>query len=73
MSEREIEEEVRAALRETYRPAPALLRESMAAVRNEQPSRRALTWVAGAAAVVLAVGTVAVFVGTRNIHPRPTR
>ncbi|HZK74064.1 MAG TPA: hypothetical protein VFD88_08695 [Clostridia bacterium] len=71
MSEREIEDEVRAALGETYRPAPALLRESMAAVRNDQPSRRALTWVAGAAAAVLAVGTVAVFVGTRNINPRP--
>ncbi len=72
MSESWIEGELRAALNETYRPAPELLPESMAAIRNEQPRQRSLTWVAGVVAVLLAVGTVAVFVSTRkNNIPRP--
>jgi hypothetical protein len=66
VSESWIEEEVRAALNETYRPAPALLSVSMAAIRSDKPTRRNLTWVAGLVAALLAVGTVAVFVSTRS-------
>ncbi len=66
MNETWIEEEVRAALNETYRPAPALLSASMAAIRSDKPPRRNLTWVAGLVAALLAVGTVAVFVSTRS-------
>lgn len=75
MSESWIEEEVRAALNETYRPAPALLSVSMAAIRSDKPTGRHLTWVAGLVAALLAVGTVAVFVSTRsatNSHVNPT-
>jgi hypothetical protein len=66
VSETWIEEEVRAALNETYRPAPALLSASMAAIRSDKPTRRTLTWVAGLVGALLAVGTVAVFVSTRS-------
>ena len=66
MSESWIEEEVRAALNETYRPAPALLSASMAAIRSDKPTRRNLTWVAALVSALLAVGTVAVFVSTRS-------
>lgn len=66
MSRSWIEDEVRAALDETYRPAPELLHASMTAVRNGQPTRRSLSWVAGVVAVLLAVGTVAVFVSARR-------
>ena len=75
MSESWIEEEVRAALNETYRPAPALLSVSMAAIRSDKPTGRHLTWVTGLVAALLAVGTVAVFVSTRsasNSHVNPT-
>lgn len=75
MSESWIEEEVRAALNETYRPAPALLSVSMAAIRSDKPTGRHLTWVAGLVAALLAVGTVAVFVSTRSAtisHVNPT-
>jgi WD40 repeat protein len=73
MSETGIEEEVRAALDETYRPAPELLSVSIAAVRNGEPQRRPLTWVAGAVAVLLAVGTVVVFNSTRTAtRPGPS-
>jgi WD40 repeat protein len=66
VSERWIEGELRAALNETYRPAPELLSESMAAIRNEEPRQRSLTWVAGLVAALLAVGAVAVFMSTRT-------
>lgn len=66
MNEIRIEEDVRAALKETYRPAPELLSVSLAAIRSDQPQRRQLTWVAGVVAVLLAVGTVAVFTSTRS-------
>ena len=75
MSESWIEEEVRAALNETYRPAPQLLSVSMAAIRSDKPKGRNLTWVAGLVAALLAVGTVAVFVSTRSAtisHVNPT-
>jgi hypothetical protein len=75
VSERWIEEEVRAALNETYRPAPALLSVSMAAIRSDKPTGRHLTWVAGLVAALLAVGIVAVFVSTRSAtisHVNPT-
>jgi hypothetical protein len=77
VSEVRIEEEVRAALDETYRPAPELLSVSIAAVRSGEPQRRPLAWVAGVVAVLLAVGTVAVFTatrtGTRPVNsPNPT-
>jgi hypothetical protein len=77
MSETRIQEEVRAALNETYRPAPELLSVSIAAIRSDQPQRRRLTWVAGLVAVMLAVGSVAVFMSTRTATrhvnpPNPT-
>jgi len=72
MSERWIETEIRAALDETYQPAPELLAAAMAGIRDEQPRRRSWTWVAGLVAVSLALGTVAVFVSTpRNPTPHP--
>jgi len=67
VSEIRIEDEVRAALEEAYRPAPELLSVSIAAIRSDQPQRRPSTWVAGAIAVLLAVGTVAVFTSTRTV------
>jgi hypothetical protein len=66
VSEIRIEEEVRAALDETYRPAPELLSVSIAAIRSDHPQPRQLTWVAGVAAVLLALGSVAVFMSTRT-------
>jgi hypothetical protein len=66
VSEVRIEEEVRAALDETYRPAPELLSVSIAAVRGSGPERRPLAWVAGVVAVLLAVGTIAVLNSTRT-------
>jgi DNA-binding beta-propeller fold protein YncE len=66
VSESWIEEEVRAALNETYRPAPELLSVSVAAIRSQQPRRHPLAWVAGLVAALLTVSTVAVFVATRN-------
>jgi hypothetical protein len=75
VSERWIEEEVRAALNETYRPAPELLSVSIAAIRSDQPTGRQWTWVAGLVAALIAVGTVAVFVSTRSAtvpHVTPT-
>lgn len=66
MSEARIEEEVRAALNETYRPAPELLSVSIAAIRSDRPPPRQLTWVAGLVALLLAVSSVAVFMSIRT-------
>jgi WD40 repeat protein len=59
MSEDRIERELRAALDEVYQPAPWLLSKTMAAVRSVRPARQSRPWVAGLAAVVLAVGSIA--------------
>lgn len=61
MSNSWIEGEIKAALDETYRPAPWLLANSMAAIRHRRPARPAWAWVAGVAAFLFAIGSVAVF------------
>lgn len=66
MSERWIEEEVKAALKEDYRPAPWLLSNSMAAVRRARPGRPAWTWAVGIAAVLIAASSIAVLEALRQ-------
>lgn len=66
MSESWIEEELKAAIAEDYRPAPWLLSTSMAAVRRARPGRPAWAWAAGIAAVLLAFGSIAVFEAVRQ-------
>lgn len=78
MSENWIEGELKAALDEVYRPAPWLLSSSVAAVRRARPGKRAWTWVAGIAALALAVGSVALFLSIRvslssHAHPAGQR
>ncbi len=68
MSESWLEEELKTALAEDYRPAPWLLSSSMAAVRRARPVRPAWAWVAGIAAVLLALGSIAVFESLRQIQ-----
>ena len=66
MSEGWIEFELKAALEETYRPAPWLLANSMSAVRNLRRGRQPLVWVAGAAVVILTISSLAVFESIRR-------
>jgi len=66
VSERWIEEGVKAALNEDYQPAPWLLSNSMAAVRRARRGRPAWAWAAGIAAVLLAFGSIAVFEAVRQ-------
>jgi hypothetical protein len=75
VSESWIEDELRAALKETYRPAPELLSVSMATIRSQHATGRSWTWVAGLVAALLTVSTVAVLVSTRTAttsHLNPT-
>jgi WD40 repeat protein len=66
VSESWIEGELKTAIDEGYDPAPWLLSNSMAAVRNARPGRSAWAWVAGIAAVLLAFGSVAIFESLRH-------
>lgn len=71
MSESWIEGEITAALNEEYRPAPWLLANSMTAIRNARPSRPTWAWVAGVAAVLLAIGSIGVFESVRQTSNKP--
>lgn len=79
MSESWIEDELRAALDEAYRPAPWLLSNSMAAVRRSRPGRPVWAWVAGMALVLLAFGSIAILESVRQTqtshqsHNTPTK
>lgn len=66
MSESWIEEQLKAAIAEDYRPAPWLLSNSMAAVRRARPGRPVWALAAGIAAVLLAFGSIAVFEAVRQ-------
>jgi WD40 repeat protein len=61
-----IEGELKTALDEVYRPAPWLLPTSIAAVRRSRPGRPAWAWAAGIAAVVITLGSIAVFESGRH-------
>jgi WD40 repeat protein len=70
MSEKWIESELKAALEETYRPAPWLLSNSIAAARRIRPKRSAAPWLAGIAAVLIAVSSIATFEAIRHYQNR---
>jgi len=72
LSESWIQEELKAALDEVYRPAPWLLSSSVAAVRRARARRRAWAWVAGIAAFALAMGSVALLLSIRLSMSSPT-
>lgn len=68
MSETWIESELKAALEETYRPAPWLLSNAIAAARRTRPRRSAAAWLAGIAAALVAVSSVAIFETVRQLQ-----
>lgn len=75
MSESWIETELKAALEEEYRPAPWLLPNSIAAVRGtaqHNQGRSSLRWVAGLAAALIAISSIAVLQSIRQ-RESPTR
>lgn len=66
MSESRVESELKAALDEVYRLAPWLLSKSMAAVRSARPRRQGWAWIAGLAAILLAITSSAFLVYVRH-------
>lgn len=69
-----IEEELREALKERYRPAPELMSISIAAIRNDQPRHVRQPWGVALVAAVLALAIVAtLLIGTRTLRPVPSQ
>lgn len=66
MNDHTPEDELRAAWDEIYRPAPWLLSRSMTAVRRAGPARRNRAWLAGVAAALIGLSTIALFQAVRQ-------
>ena len=71
MSESWIESEIKAAMDDSYRPAPWLLSNAMGAVRNARRAPQVRSWLAAATAIVLTISAIGVFESMHRPHPAP--